>query len=101
LAKYRKKPVVIEAVRWSGDNTTEIMLFVGSKLKVSTPPHGMELDTIVPNDGYSIVIPTLEGDMTAIRNDYIIKGVKGEFYPCKPDIFLMTYDEVEGGQPND
>ena len=94
MKKYRKKPVVIEAVQWDGDNATEIMLFVGNQLKVSTPPRGMELNSIIPNEGYIIVIPTLEGDMTAIRNDYIIKGVAGEFYPCKPAMFEATYELV-------
>ena len=94
MKKYRKKPVVIEAKRWDGDNSTEIMLFVGKQLKVSTPPHGMELNSIIPNEGYIIIIPTLEGDMSAIRGDYVIKGVAGEFYPCKPEIFEATYELV-------
>ena len=45
-------------------------------------------------DGYTLLIPTLEGDMLASLNDWIIKGVKGEIYPCKPDIFAATYDPV-------
>lgn len=94
MPKYRKKPVVIEAKQWTGDNTTEIKLFVGKELNISIPPSGMERDYDIPNEVYRIVIPTLEGDMTAIRHDMIIKGVKGEFYPCKPDIFEKTYEQV-------
>lgn len=95
MAKYKKRPVVIEAKQWDGGNATEIMLFVGKKLSVSTPPHGMELDLDIPKEGYSIVIPTLEGDMRAIRGDYIIKGIVGEFYPCKEAVFIDSYEKVE------
>ena len=78
--KYRKKPVVIEAVRFIGSNYKEIREFI-------------EQDTLCSD--LSIVIPTLEGDMVAQKGDYIIKGVQGEFYPCKPDIFAETYEELE------
>lgn len=77
--KYRKKPVVIEAVRFIGSNYKEIREFIGENALCSD---------------LSIVIPTLEGDMVAQKGDYIIKGVQGEFYPCKPDIFEQTYEEV-------
>ena len=80
MAKYRKKPVVIEAIQWDGVNIQEIMDFVNTALKV--------------HEGY-LLIPTLEGIMQASEGDYIIKGVKGEFYPCKPDIFEKTYERVE------
>lgn len=88
---YTKRPVTIEAIEFTGDNELAIMNFVGKQLSVSKPPHRMEHDRDIPNEGYSILIPTLEGDMLAIRGDYIIKGVKGEFYPCKPDVFSLTY----------
>lgn len=78
--KYRKKPVTIEAIQWLGTNLLEIDDFVGGS---------------IANKGITLVIHTLEGDMEASIGDYIIKGVKGEFYPCKPDIFLATYEEVE------
>ena len=89
--KYKKKPVIIEAIEWTGNNELEIMEFIGKDLIVGKPPAGMERDQHVPDSAYVIVIPTLEGDMTAIRGDRIIKGVKGVFYPCKPDIFELTY----------
>ena len=79
MAKYKKKPVVIEAIRFTGSNYEEIREFIGKNTLCSD---------------LSIVIPTLEGDMIAQKGDYIIKGVKGEFYPCKPDIFNATYEVV-------
>lgn len=55
----------------------------------------MEFDKEIPKEAYTIEISTLEGVMTACKMDWIIKGVNGEFYPCKPDIFERTYDKVE------
>ena len=78
--KYRKKPVVIEAVQWTGENTEELHNFLGYFI----------LDGL----GF-LVIQSLEGDHLASPNDWIIKGVKGEFYACKPDIFELTYEKVE------
>ena len=82
MAKYRKKPVVIEAIRWMTDNYEEIHEFVGDAL--DTRDDGMG----------DLIIVTLEGAMIAKSFDWIIKGVNGEFYPCKPDIFEKTYDAV-------
>ena len=79
--KYRKKPVVVEAVRWNGNNHKEVIDFSENKIWFDRLGN--------------IWIATLEGDMMAKKGDYIIKGVKGEFYPCKPDIFAETYEEVE------
>ena len=78
---YVKKPIVIEAVHFTADNWHEARDFLG-EAGIETPK------------GY--LIHTLEGDMLASLNDYIIKGIDGEFYPCKPDIFEKTYDIVEG-----
>lgn len=95
MGYYRKKPVVIEAMQFTGNNSTEIQLFVGKKLKCNIPPHGMQLAlNDIPDEAFTVIIPTLEGDMTAHRGDWIIKGIKNEFYPCKPEIFDATYDEV-------
>lgn len=82
INRYVKRPVIIEAVQWTGDNVREIKEFV--------TPIAEYLE-----DENTIIIHTLEGDMKAEINDYIIKGVKGEFYPCKPDIFEETYNIVE------
>jgi hypothetical protein len=81
MAKFRKKPVVIEAIRWDGNNEYEIAEFMPGKFNVS-------------DSGAKLFIETLEGCMTADTLDWIIKGVKGEFYPCKPDIFEATYEAV-------
>lgn len=80
--KYRKKPVVIEAVQWRGDIESNIEII---KLGLSVEP--VPLTDI-------LLIETLEGKMKCDVWDYVIKGVKGEFYPCKPDIFEMTYEKV-------
>ena len=81
MKQYRKKPVVIEAVQFLGDeNLLEIIEWIGS-------------NNLIAMDNFICII-TLEGQMTVQRNDWVIKGVKGEFYPCKPDIFEATYEEV-------
>ena len=79
MAYYRKKPVVIEAMQWVGDNFVEVDEFVAC-------PH-----ETYPADGY-VIIPTLEGEMRVSLGDWIIRGVSGEFYPFKPDIFEKTYE---------
>lgn len=76
-AKFRKKPVVIDALQYTGRNQFEVMSFVDGRVKV---------------DSEGLIIPTLEGQHIASPGDWIIRGVKGEFYPCKPDIFAMTYE---------
>jgi hypothetical protein len=80
---YRKKPVVIEAVQFRGDNWEQMGEFVGQKASLAKK-YGKDI----------LLINTLEGEMRADMNDWIIKGVKGEFYPCKPDIFEQTYELV-------
>jgi hypothetical protein len=92
MEQYRKKPVVIEAMQFTGNNATEVMLFVGQRLESSIPPHQIEFDKELPNNAYHIIIPTLEGKMKASKGDWIIKGVNGEFYPCKNEIFEKTYE---------
>ena len=87
MTKYRKKPVVIEAVKF--DKTKWESEIKQAKLSESFP---MVLLCII--SGFIPVIETLEGDMKVNDGDYIIKGVQGEFYPCKPDIFLETYELV-------
>ena len=85
---YRKKPVVVEAVQWTGENHAEMCEFIDP-----------EVFEIIPRVG--LVIHTLEGDHHANPGDYIIKGVNGEFYPCKPDIFAKTYENSTLTQPNE
>lgn len=91
--KYRKKPVVIEAIQWNGDNLNEIKEFVGESLDYSIIDTAWEVGKGAP---YVLMkIHTLEGDHECTKGDYIIKGVQGEFYPCKPDIFEQTYEVAE------
>jgi len=79
MPRYRKRPVVVEAVQFTGGNFKEIEGFVGAAAEFFTK---------------ELVIDTREGPLHASPGDFIIKGVKGEFYPCKPDIFEATYEEV-------
>lgn len=83
--KFRKKPVEIEAIQWNGGNYEQMKDFITVDFKYR--------GNIVTGET-TLIIPTLEGDMTANIGDYIIKGVNGEFYPCKPDIFEKTYELV-------
>jgi hypothetical protein len=81
MPKYRKKPVVIEAIQWEGSQPSlvKVVKFLG----------------YVPEGKAGVlVIPTLEGNHNVNVGDWIIKGVKGEFYPCKPDIFEQTYEAI-------
>jgi hypothetical protein len=85
IRTYRKKPVDIEAVQFTRDNFTEVARFT-----LGTA-HTFTLDRRI--DGIAkCIIPTLEGQHIATQGDYIIKGVEGEFYPCKPSIFEKTYE---------
>jgi hypothetical protein len=80
--KYKKKPVVIEAFQWQKDNVPEWWREKSGKFQLNLQTG-------------SVFIPTLEGTHEAKINDFIIKGVQGELYPCKPDIFEQTYEKVE------
>lgn len=91
--KYRKKPVIIEAVQWTGLNLEEIKAFVGASLKYDIIDTAYEVGKGTPF--VNMTIQTLEGDLECTKGDFIIKGVNGEFYPCKPDIFEKTYERVE------
>ena len=86
IRKYRKKPVIIEAIQYDGSNLREIAEFVGTDLSMVDNDVNLSLFP---------VIKTLEGDMLISKGDFVIKGVQGEFYPCKPDIFKETYEFVE------
>lgn len=91
--KYRKKPVTIEAIKWNGLNVSDVDTFCGGKARI-------EINDAAWRAGVSgvhsdVFIDTPEGTHHASVGDYIIKGVHGEFYPCKPDIFAETYEQVE------
>jgi len=93
IESYRKKPVVISAIRWTGENLLDVTRFIDNKDDVDSDPLWELYCDIVSDRG--LTINTLEGPMLSSVGDYIIKGVAGEFYPCKPDIFLKTYDKVQ------
>lgn len=79
VGRYRKRPVVIDAIQWLGDNFVAVDEFVACN-HVTNPREGR------------VAIETLEGTMVATIGDWIIRGVNGEFYPCKDDIFVKTYE---------
>lgn len=83
VKQYRKKPVVVDAMQWTGSGKCWLKMveFIGRNL--------------IDRPSYDILkISTLEGDLFASKNDFIIKGIHGEFYPCKPNIFEKTYELV-------
>jgi hypothetical protein len=94
--KYRKKPVIVEALKWTGKNHRDMFDFLTD--------HKFENNTMFTNGNTfyidyvkvegGLIIKTLEGEHLAEIGEFIIKGIKGEFYPCKPDIFEKTYEEV-------
>ena len=94
--KYRKKPVVIEAIRLTTDNFDVVCDFMGgTPVPKHNPDFGIDENGNTNEPYLGVYIETLEGKMLANYGDYIIKGVNGEFYPCKPDIFEKTYDKAD------
>ena len=94
--KYRKKPVVIEAMLWDTTDCRGMYNFLESTTdseSMSSCGNNFYMDHDKVEGG--LIIKTLDGEHMASIGDYIIKGVKGEFYPCKPDIFEATYEAVE------
>jgi hypothetical protein len=85
IKKYRKIPRIISAVKWEGENVDDIKKLGGDKKR---------LYLVMDEDQCCLSIDTLEGIMIARPGDYIIRGIKGELYPCKPDIFQETYEEL-------
>lgn len=101
MPKFRKKPVIIEAVQLRWDTWDEMCEFAGVGKLEDGKPSGCYVDelgnsTMSVTEILGLQIPTLEGLMLGVQNDWIIKGVQGELYPCKPDIFEQTYEEVNG-----
>lgn len=100
MPKFRKKPVVIEAVQLRWDNWSEMCDHAGVGKLSDGKPEGCYVNadnTPVSSGGdgrIALAIPTSEGVMVGVENDWIIRGVKGELYPCKPDIFEATYEPV-------
>jgi hypothetical protein len=92
IMQFRKKPIVIDAIQWDGNNTGEVLTFCKMNATLRKLEDGITC---------AIIVETLESNQhvetrhCASIGDYICKGVKGEFYPCKPDIFEVTYEKVE------
>lgn len=99
ITRYRKKPIVVEAIQWDGSETLGRSLEDWSEGNIEYHPFLADRFRGDPNvyiahpDPF-LRIKTLEGTMIAKPGDWIIKGVKGEFYPCKPEIFAETYEEA-------
>ena len=94
--RYRKKPVVIEAIQWTGENLKDVLDFTGKHPDFCLWFGSFEqYEAHVRQDRQVFKIKTLEGTMEATPGDWIIKGVKGEFYQCKPDIFAATYEPAD------
>lgn len=96
---FRKKPIVVEAVQLKWDNWEEMCTFADVGANHEKQPHGCFItkDGKATDEATPIIgmqIPTLEGTMLATQGDWVIRGISGELYPCKPDIFEKTYDAV-------
>jgi hypothetical protein len=99
MKRYRKKPIEVEVQRWTGQNHIQMYNFLESQSAnydkdIKDQGANFYIDHFKVSGG--LVIKTLEGEHKASIGDYIIKGIKGEFYPCKPEIFEQTYEEVQG-----
>lgn len=94
IRRYRKKPVEVDAVKWNGDNLKEVIEFTGQHVTAQHYRWEEYCDLV---DKHGLKIFTLEGSHMATIGDMIIKGVHGECYPCKPDIFAKTYELVDEG----
>lgn len=88
--KYRKKPVVVDVIQLTSENLMDCIGFVYPDIGAADHP-----TLIAIRKNKFLTIETLEGNMKAQFGDYIIKGIQGELYPCKPDIFEATYEAVE------
>lgn len=86
--KYRKKPVVIDAIQWDGTPKNLV------NIRIEFPQMKVRIRTDIEPEHFGVYIKTLEGEHIVSPGDYIIKGVAGEFYPCKPEIFEKTYETI-------
>ena len=93
--KYRKKPVIIEALQWDGSSHRPMFDFLDGSFRSHLATNGTNFYIDHDKVEGGLVIKTLEGEHLASIGDYIIKGIRGEFYPCKPSIFKETYEAME------
>jgi hypothetical protein len=91
MGTYRKKPVEIEAVLWTGENWNEVVEFV----RATGKPEDFA-KVVYDQSSHLLLVSTLEGRVRCSMGDWLLRGVKGEYYPCRADIFEATYDEVSG-----
>ena len=92
--KFQKKPVIIEALEWDGSSHRPMFDFLGGEQSSSIGTHGKNFYIDYAKVTGGLIIKTLEGEHLANIGDWIIKGVEGEYYPCKPSVFKKTYDRV-------
>lgn len=92
--KYRKRPVEVEALQWTGKNQREMFDFLTNYKKINEYMNSEGENFYIDHYRGGLIIKTLEGEHIASINDVIIKGINGEFYPCKPDIFEKSYEIV-------
>jgi hypothetical protein len=100
--KFRKRPVMIDAIQWVGDNLFDVIEFIHARPDIKGNFAGMmweQYEELVKREG--LKIETLEGKMSASVGDWVIRGVKGEHYACKPDIFEMTYEAATAQEGKD
>lgn len=93
IGTYRKKPVTVSAIEWTGNNAEEIRQFCGAAAEICIIDDAWKVGKC--HALYDLRITTLEGQMHASVGDFVIRGVNGEFYPCKPDVFHKTYEEPD------
>jgi hypothetical protein len=87
IKSYKKKPIVIQAVQFTEKNISDVLMFTGpSNVYLTMDPENKKVNCYM--------VKTLEGPLKISEHDYVIKGIQGEFYPCKPDIFKATYEEM-------
>lgn len=90
MKRFRRKPVIVEALQLRRDTWDEMCDFIGIGGSANGIPQGY-----LTGNKVTLCIPTLGGALNAVEGDWIIRGIKGEFYPCKPDIFKQTYELVK------
>ena len=94
MPKFRKKPIVIEALEWDGSHHRGMFEFLGGSSDQAISGYGNHFYIDHSKVEGGLILKTLEGEHKASIGDYVIKGISGEYYPCKPDIFKATYEQV-------
>jgi hypothetical protein len=95
MPKFMKRPVMVEAIQWTGDNIDEIKAFGGDKVVIVSEY------TYGEDPRHNLSVNTMEGSLDAKKHDWIIKGVKGEFYPCDEEVFKLSYIGIVSSPPLD